>query len=213
MLDIVDEQLAAARLAPGDQWSPEDSSPFDARSYPAGDFNGQLGFDCSLRAVQTTSDGDTRLLLAAWTFPRYGFVVQAADEPADPYAQLVRFQLLIEQPDGEWIDDQVLWAGTLAGRESVVVGTRDYPIGAVAKAWQSDYRPLPAGEVTLDSERAAIAALEATGNRMVMVAEEATFGSEVGWTCGPEGWRLMGSFGTAEELVDVAGVVIAHLDC
>lgn len=272
MLAIVEEQLAAARLTPGDEWSPDALSPFDDRTYPHEAFNDQLGFDCSLRAVQTTSDGDTRLLLAAWTFPRYGFVVQATDEPAGPYAQVIRFQLLLEQPDGEWIDDQVLWAGTMAGGESIVVGAEDYGIGAVAKAWQSDFDPLPPGEVTLASERFAIDALEATRHRMVAVAVEATFGSEVGtimfaspegqvalatvaplessdpmqpylsgatsteqiqgvdvrvtlpavgeydvgdvgWECGRYGWRLMGSFGTDEELVEVASALIDHLDC
>jgi hypothetical protein len=273
MLEIVERWIGEARLAPG-TWAPDLETPFDDRTDTAENFRDYLGFDCALRATQTTSAGAERLLLAAWTSPRYGFVLQSTDEPSTPYAKAITFQLWFEQPLGEWIDDQFVWASTLAGGESILIGTEDYSIGSVAKDWQSEYPPLPPGDVTVEAQGYAIDTLDAMGMHGATVAEEASPGSEIGsvWfvsraaqiivvTIGPDdvfdpsvpiltgptrterigsvdvrvtepgsgpmeydvgdvgfvcdgwAWRLMGGYGTADELADVARQIIEHVGC
>ena len=131
--------------------------------------------------MQTTADGDQRLLLAAWTGPRIAFVIQATDQPSSPYVPIDVLFIVTQDPRGEFLaEDRSLWAGQLEGGETLIVGHRDYNLGVVAKAWQTVVDPLGEVEPTLDSERYAIEALRAAGMRKVGVAQPAEFGSEEG---------------------------------
>lgn len=181
MLETVDDTLALARLAPGGAWDERtDGVSFDARTDSAEEFARLLALDCSVRAVQRTDAGAERLLLAAWTAHRHGFVVQATDGPSTPYAREIRFQLFLEQPLGEWLVDQYVWAGSLSGGESIVLGAADHSLAVTAKSWQADVPPFEDLPVTLESEAYAIDKLRAAGARNVSVAEPAPFGSVFG---------------------------------
>lgn len=177
MLAVVDDAVAAARLAPGDGWEVDGTTTFDERTNDAEEFRDRLALDCRLRAVQRTDDGD-RLVLAAWTGTRHAFVVQAADGPTSPYASDQNLQLLYEQPYGEWLEEQETWAGTLAGGETVIVAVDDTSLGATAKAWQAlpRWEDLP---ITIESERYAIDVLLHAGARNVSPGEEPAFGSTI----------------------------------
>lgn len=177
MLAVVDDAVVAARLALGGGWALDGVTVFDERTNDAEEFRDRLALDCRLRAVQRTDGGD-RLLLAAWTGERHAFVIQAADGPASPYVRDQNLQLLYEQPYGEWLEEQEMWAGTLAGGETVVVAVDDASLGAAAKAWQA----LPRWEdipVTNESERYGIDVLIQAGGRNVSPAEPATIGSSL----------------------------------
>ena len=114
MLATVDRDLAAARLVAGGAWSTDtEGVAFDERTEDAESFRARLGLDCTVRAVQRTDTGAERLVLAAWTGDRHAFVVQATDRPTEPYRREQRFELFVEWPYGEWIEDQLFWAGTL----------------------------------------------------------------------------------------------------
>jgi hypothetical protein len=79
------------------------------------------GSRCSVRTVQGVDSGHERLGLAAWTGERMGYVVLALDPPATPYDEAVRFDLLFEQPWGEWVGSDI-WAVTISTGDSVIVG-------------------------------------------------------------------------------------------
>ena len=141
-----------------------------------------LGLDCGVLLAQTTPEGHARLLTAAWTGPRAGYVVQAADPPSQaPRAADVLF-IVSEEPRGEFLDaDRSRWVGQLEGGETLIVGHVDYNLGVVAKeGWQVAVDPLPNAEPTLHSERHAIAMLDAAGMHGSAVAQAAEFGSEEG---------------------------------
>lgn len=174
MLAFADAAVVAARLPAWDvPWGPvETDTAFAERTVDPGGFAAGLALDCSLLVQQLRDDGAERLVLAAWTGERMTFVIQATDTPDPPFAEEVRFDLLMYWVDGEWIGDQV-WAGTLADGETLILGTVDYPIGAVAKAWQVAFPEPPPAPPTIDAEADAIAALEAAGARNVGVAQPA----------------------------------------
>jgi hypothetical protein len=177
MLAEVDAMVGLARLDPGGAWSLDGTTVFDERTNDAEEFRDRLALDCRVRAVQPTATGD-RLAVAAWTGERRAFVVQASDAPSTPYRPDQRLQLLFEQPDGEWLVDQDVWAGTLAGGETVIVAVDDYSLGAAAKAWQA----LPRWEdipVSNETERYAIDVLLQAGARNVSPGEEPAFGSTI----------------------------------
>jgi hypothetical protein len=201
MLATVDETIAMARLEPGGAWSFDTAGvAFDDRTNDGEEFRDRLGFDCHVRAVQRTPQGAERLLLGAWTGERSGYSIQATDGPSTPYAPEARFQLLFEQPRGEWLVNQFIWAGTLEGGETVIVGAHDRGVGAVAKDWQA----LPRWddiEVSNGTEQYVIDALLHAGARNVSPGEPAQPGSELAQiqfvtprglqlvaTVAPEGW-------------------------
>jgi hypothetical protein len=174
MLAVVDAAIADARLAAGGEWSSDTTGVrFDERTHPAEEMRYRMGFDCSIRAAQRTPSGAERLLLATWTGDRRAFVVQATDAPSEPYAQNVNFQLMTETAYGEWLDDQFVWAGTMQGGESIVIGAVDTSVGLAAKSWQAAVPRFEDLPVTIDEERYAIEALIAAGARNVSVAEPA----------------------------------------
>lgn len=175
MLAVADGAIAAARLPTGSRWELVGTTAFDDRTNDPEEFRDRLALDCSVRAVQRADHGD-RLLLAAWTGERRAYVVQAADEPETPYTPDQRLQLLIEQPDGEWLSGMEMWAGTMSGGETVIVAVDDYSLGAAAKAWQA----LPRWEdipISIETERYAIDALLNAGARNVSPGEDPAPGS------------------------------------
>ena len=180
MLAVMDESIEAARLAPGSGWSEDtDGVAFDDRTQSAEEFGYRMGLDCVVRLAQQTSSGDQRLLLAAWTGDRRAWVVQATDAPSSPYRPDQRVQLFIDQPYGEWLVDQSVWAGSLETGETVIVGVVDTSFGVAAKSWWAEVPRFEDLEVTNDAERYAIDTLVDAGARNVSVAEPANFGSEI----------------------------------
>jgi hypothetical protein len=179
LLTIVDETIALARLAQGGAWSFDTVGVvFDDRTNDGEEFRDRLGLDCHVRAAQRTPQGAERLLLGAWTGDRAGYSIQATDGPSTPYAPQQRFQLLFEQPRGEWLVNQFIWAGTLEGGETVILGAHDRGIGAVAKDWQA----LPRWddiEVSNRTEQHVIDALLHAGARNVSPGEPAQPGSDL----------------------------------
>jgi hypothetical protein len=210
MLATADDTIAMARLVPGGAWSFDTAGvAFDDRTNDGEEFRDRLGFDCHVRAVQRTPQGAERLLLGAWTGARSGYSIQATDGPSTPYALQQRIELLYEQPRGEWLVNQFIWAGTLDGGETVIVGTHDRGFGAVAKAWQA----LPRWEdieVSNLTERVVIDALLHAGARNVSPAEPASIGSDLAQVqfVTPQGLPLMvaaaleGWFDPAEGFVE-----------
>lgn len=181
MLAVVDDSIAAARLEPGAAWSSDtETSAFDDRTHTADEFAYRMGLDCTARLAQSTPGGDDRLVLAAWTGERRAWVVQASDPPAEAYRTEQRVQLFIDQPQGEWLVNQALWAGSLATGETVIVGVTDAPFGPAAKAWWAEVPRFDDLPVSNDAERYAIDVLLAAGARNVSVAEPASFQSELG---------------------------------
>jgi hypothetical protein len=273
MLAVVDQSMVDARLASGGDWSDDtDGVAFDDRTNTADEFRYRMGLDCTVRVAQMTEAGAERLLLAAWTGDRAAFVVQATDAPSRPYEDEQRFQLIVETPYGEWLEEQFVWAATLEGGESVVIGTVDTVIGVAAKSWLSEIPRFEDLEPTLDTERYAIDALVQAGARNVSVAEPAGYDWEiaaiqfitplglhliatvaadglfdpaaplvegetnvenvrgvdvyvttgapdsyavasVGWMCGEYVWFIDSAWGTVDELVDWAAVMIESAGC
>ncbi len=178
---LLEPTIATARLAPGGAWSDDvPGGAFDERTDTAAEFRRMLGHDCALRLEQRTADGAERLALIAWNDLRHSIVIQATDGPSEPYATTARFQLFIEQPYGEWLVDQDVWAATMSGGETIVVAVHDASIGLTAKSWQAAVPPFEDLPVTLAAERYGIDALRAAGARLVSVAEPAPFGWEIG---------------------------------
>ena len=83
---------------------------------------------------KTAISNERKLELIAWNDVRHAFVVQATDAPTTPYAPTVVFQLFLEQPYGEWLVDQFVWAATMDGGESIIVGTHDASVALAAKS-------------------------------------------------------------------------------
>lgn len=180
MLAVVDDSIGQARLEPGGPWVSETTaSQFAERTQHADEFGYRTGLDCAVRLAQTTNDGSDRLLLAAWTGARRAWVVQASDAPAEAYRPDQRVQLFIGQPEGEWLVDQALWAGSLDTGETIVVGTVDMPFGVVAKAWWAEVPRFDDLPVSNDAERHGIDTLVAAGARNVSVGDPADVGSEM----------------------------------
>jgi len=198
MLAVVDGSIDGSRLAPGGSWSFDtDGAAFADRTLPTAEFAYRLGLDCTVRAVQLTADGSERFVVGAWTGERRAWVVQATDGPSTPYSPDIRFQLFIDQPDGEWIEDQAVWAGTLDTGETMIVGTADTSTGLTAKSWWEEVPRFEDLEVAIDAERYAIDALAQAGARNVSVAEPADFGVELAAVqfITPEGLILIGTIG------------------
>lgn len=184
----VDDALAMARLAAGGGWAVDaTASGFVERTTPGTQFAAELALDCGILATQPEAPAD-RLLVAAWTGPRMAFVVQAEDQSDPPLALDSIVTIVSEEPVGEylfaddsvWFADNSVWAGQLAAGETLVAGHVDYNLGVALKTWQAELPRLPDEDPTIDAERYAIAALEASGARQPAVAAEATFGSELG---------------------------------
>lgn len=209
MLAVVDESIGGARLASGEPWMLDAAgAEFDERTQPAEEFAYRLGLDCTVRAAQTTADGGERLVLGAWTGDRRAWVAQATDGPPTPYSPAIRFQLFIDQPYGEWIDEQATWVGTLDTGETVIVGTVDTYPALAAKSWWNEIPRFDDLEVTIDAERYAIDALEAAGARNVSVAESADYVTELAAIqhITPEGLVLIATIGPPDWF-DVAAVL------
>jgi hypothetical protein len=180
MLAVVDDSIESARLAHGGTWSEDtDGSTFDGRTNTAEEFRYRLGLDCAVRLAAQTAGGDDRLLVAAWTGDRRAWVVQATDAPSSPYAPTQRVELYIDQPEGEWLVDQYVWAGQLDTGDTVIVGTVDTSFALAAKSWWSEVDRFEDLEVTNAAERYGIDALVQAGARNVSVAEPADVQSEV----------------------------------
>ena len=105
--------------------------------------------------------------------------MQGTDAPSSPYAPTQRVELYIDQPYGEWLVDQFVWAGQLESGETVIVGTVDTSFGLAAKSWWSEVPRFEDLEVTNAAERYAIDSLVHAGARNVSVAEPADFQSEI----------------------------------
>ena len=180
VLAVVNQRIADARLEPGGAWSDDTSAvAFDARTNTAQEFRARLAFDCIARMAQTTPSGAERLLLATWTGDRAAYVVQATDAPSSPFLNEQRFELFVERPYGEWIVEQFVWAATLEGGESVVIGTVDTSIGLAAKSWLAEIPRFEDLIPTIDAETYGIDALMHAGARNVSVAEPADAGWEI----------------------------------
>ena len=171
-----------ARLEPADSaWRPgARSDAFGERTNEAVEFGARVAFTCAEQLVQQTDGGAERLALVAWNDVRHAAVLQATDAPTVPYRTDVVFQLFIEQPYGEWLEDQFVWAATMSGGESIVIATHDYSAAITAKSWQSEVPRFEDLPVTLEAEQFAIDALLAVGARNVSVAEPAPVGYPIG---------------------------------
>lgn len=180
MYALVDADLEAVRLAPGGPWSTDTAGvAFDDRTNDTEEFREDMGLDCMTRAVQRTEAGSERLLVAAWTGDRTAYTVQATDAPTTPYELEQVLQLYFEQPYGEWFEFGFLWAGTMQGGETFVVGTDDAPLAIATKSWQEAAPVLVDLPVTADAERYGIDLLINAGARNVSVAEPTTPGFEL----------------------------------
>ena len=178
---ILDATVELARLSPGGPWSGDtDGVAFDERTDSAEGFAGMVAYECTLRLAQRTDTGAERLALIGWNELRHVLVIQANDPPTRPYRADVLFQLLLEQTYGEWLEDQFVWAATMVGGESIVIGTRDASTGLTAKSWQSEIPPFEDLPITLESEQFGIDALVTVGARNVSVAEPAPYGYPIG---------------------------------
>jgi len=182
-LAVVDAALETARLDPGGVWSTEVGvGEFLERATTADEYASRLGLDCGVVAAQTLDDGHQRLVIAAWTGDRSGFVVQASDGPSNPYAPEATFSLGIDSARGEFVDGDArsIWAGTVDSGETFIVGHVDHALGAIAKDWVAGDRNFD-DFVSLDAERHAIAALEEANMRNISIAELPHFESEEGY--------------------------------
>jgi hypothetical protein len=180
-VQILDATIELARLAPGGPWTDEtDGVAFDDRTDSAQGFAGMVAYECVLRLAQRSETGAERLALIGWNDLRHVAVIQATDAPTRPYGTTIRFQLFLEQPFGEWLQDQFVWAATMSGGESIIIATDDASTGLTAKSWQSEVPPFEDLPVTIEAEQYAIDALTAVGGRNVSVAEPASFGSQIG---------------------------------
>lgn len=99
-----------------------------------------------------------------------GYVVLALDHPTSAYEEAVRFDLLFEQPWGEWVADDV-WAVTVSSGDTVIVGVNDYFIGAVAKSFLVAFPEPPGAAPEIPAEEYAIAGLEDARMTNVGIAE------------------------------------------
>lgn len=171
-IDAIDAALHVARLTPAEgPWSTDsEGSVYADAVVQAEQFASSLGLPCATRLVQGVGAPNERLAVAAWAGERIGFVVLALDQPLTPYDESARFDLLFEQPWGEWVSETV-WAVTVSSGDSVIVGSEDYPIGPVAKSFLVEFPEPPPAEPEVLAEEYAIAALEAAGMGNVGIAE------------------------------------------
>ena len=178
---ILDSTIELARLEAGGAWSTDSEGiAFDDRTDSAEGFKRMVAYGCTLRLAQRTDSGAERLALIGWNELRHALVIQATDAPSEPYEPAVVFQLFIDQPYGEWLKDQFVWAATMAGGESIIIGTHDASAGLTAKSWQSEIPPFDDLPVTLESEQYGIDVLVDIGARNVSVAEPASYGYPIG---------------------------------
>lgn len=171
-LAALDDGVAMARLDDtGATWitDPADSAYADAVVEPES-FARSFGFRCSYRGFQAVGTDHERIGLAAWTGERIAFVVMARDAPAVAYDESIRFDLLFEQPWGEWVTEDV-WAVTISSGDTVIIGARDFFHGPVAKSYLVAFPEPPGAPPEIPAERYAIAALEAAGMVNVGIAE------------------------------------------
>lgn len=171
-IGALDEATASARLATvDDPWTTDVTGSLyvDAVVEPEA-FAAALGFKCSLRVVQGVGSGFERLGLMAWTGERMGYVVLAIEQPSTPYEESVRFDLLFEQPWGEWVADDI-WAVSISTGDSVVIGARDYFHGPVAKSFLIAFPEPPGATPEIPAEEYAIGALEDARMTNVGIAE------------------------------------------
>ena len=179
---MVDAAIEQARLAPADAWSTDTAaSSFAERTATADVYAERLALDCGLTAARSV-DGSDYLVIAAWTGPRMGFVVQTDDTPSEPYRPQATVTVSIDDTKGEFLDgdERALWAGTFDSGDTFIVGHVDYVLGPVAKDWVGGTRPPSDENINLDSERHAIAALTEANMRHIGIAQPAEIGSEEG---------------------------------
>ena len=121
-------------------------------------------------------------MLAAWTGPRLGFVLQTDETPARPFVPDATVTVFIDSTPGEFLDgdERSLWAGTFDSGETFVVRHVDFSLGPVAKFWVADFPQFQPEPVNLPSEAHGVEVLEAAGMRLVGIAQPAEFGSEEG---------------------------------
>lgn len=175
----LDEAIALARLTPAGPWSADiDDNPFAERTTDPEEYASRLALDCGI----VVQDEAGRLALASWTGPRIAFLIQATDAPTDPYRLDATFTVGIDSTRGEFVDGEArsVWAGTFDSGETFVIGATDFSLGPVAKDWIAGDRDL-FEEITLDSERHAIAALGEAAMRNIGIAEPPMLGSEEGY--------------------------------
>ncbi|MGD2100982.1 MAG: hypothetical protein PVG83_02000 [Acidimicrobiia bacterium] len=176
-VEVLDTAASAARLADvAEPWTTDtsDSAYAEAVVQPQG-FAAALGLQCSLRVVKGVGSGFERLGLIAWTGERMGYVILALDQPSTPYDETVRFDLLFEQPWGEWVAEDV-WAVTIESGDTVIVGVNDYFHGPVAKGFLVAFPEPPGASPELPAEVYAITALERAGMANVGIAEPSDTG-------------------------------------
>ena len=110
---ILDSTIELARLEAGGAWSTDSEGiAFDDRTDTAEGFKRMVAYGCTLRLAQRTDSGAERLALIGWNELRHALVIQATDAPSDPYRTDVLFQLFLEQPYGELLENQSVWAAT-----------------------------------------------------------------------------------------------------
>jgi hypothetical protein len=171
-LNAFEQATVAARLAVTDAvWTTDTTGSAYVEAVVSPDrFADSLGFRCSLLAVQAVGSDHERLGLAAWTGERMGYVILAIDQPTTPYAEAVRFDLLFEQPWGEWVTDTI-WAVTISTGDAVIVAAEDYFHGPVAKSFLVAFPEPPSPPPGIPAEEYAMAALEAAGATNIGIAE------------------------------------------
>lgn len=171
-LAALDDAIAVARLDDsGATWIVDPTGSVYAEAVVEPDmFATSFGFQCSFRGFQAVGTDRERIGLAAWTGERMGFVVMARDGPSVAYDESVRFDLLFEQPWGEWVTDDV-WAVTISSGDTVIVGAKDFFHGPVAKSYLVAFPEPPGAPPEIPAERYAMAALEGAGMVNVGVAE------------------------------------------
>ncbi len=203
---FADEALAAARLGGDAAWDDTvGDSKFGPRTTDADTFARVLGFDCHWEATQQV-DGDERLAIAAWSGDRVSLVIQAADAPADGYAQDRTVDVLIDAPRGEMIGNDT-WATQLPAGDTLILATKNTTnLGWVAKSWLTEYAFAPGDYPTesdawTDTERMAIPILRGVGGRNVSVGEP-SHGSQVTWitAASPLGDELSVTVGPSQQL-------------
>lgn len=183
-LEAFEHATVAARLEVVDEdWTTDATgSAYIEAVVPPEQFADSLGFRCSLLAVQGVGSDHERLGLAAWTGARMGYVILAIDQPTTPYDETVRFDLLFEQPWGEWVTDTI-WAVTISSGDTVIVAAEDYFHGPVAKSFLVAFPEPPSPPPQIPAEEYAMAALEAAGASNIGIAEpSATEVASIGFT-------------------------------
>jgi hypothetical protein len=218
---FADEVLAIARLEGDAAWDGTvGGSTFESRTTDADLFAQVLGFDCYWEATHQVN-GAERLAIAAWSGDRVSLVIQAADAPADAYAQEKTVDVLIDAPRGEMVGDDI-WATQLPEGGTLILANRNTTnLGWVAKSWLAEYAFAPGDYPTesdawTDTERMAIPILREVGGRNVSVGEP-SHGSQVTWitAVSPLGDELSVTVGPSEQLTpwdyEPGAIVFSHV--